>query len=50
MGSLKAWFTLITQMGPVASTAKKFEILNRFFVLDILNSQGLFEFIKIPRS
>lgn len=37
-------------MGPVASTGKKFEILNRFFVLDILNSQGLFDFIETPKS
>jgi ubiquinone/menaquinone biosynthesis C-methylase UbiE len=50
MGSLKVWFTLITQMGPVASVGKKFEKLNRFFVLDILKTEGLFEFIDAPKT
>jgi len=50
MGKLKAWYTLITQMGPVASIGKKFEILNRFFVLDILKTVGLFDFIEEPKT
>ena len=50
MGKIKAWFTLITQMGPVASIGNKFEVLNRFFVLDVLNDQGLFEFISTPKT
>ncbi|MFW9938026.1 MAG: class I SAM-dependent methyltransferase [Candidatus Thorarchaeota archaeon] len=50
MGKIKAWFTLITQMGPVASIGKKFETLNRFFVLDTLKSEGFFEFIETPKT
>jgi hypothetical protein len=50
VSGLKVWFTLITQMGPVASTGKKFEILNRFFVLDKLKSEGLFDFIQTPKK
>lgn len=37
-------------MGPVASIGKKFEVLNRFFVLDILKSEGLFEYIETPKT
>ena len=50
MGGTKVWFTLITQMGPVASIGNKFEILNRFFVLDTLKEQDFFDYIKKPKT
>ena len=50
MGSGKVWFTLITQMGPVASIGKKFETLNRFFVLDKLKTEGFFDFLQSPKT
>lgn len=50
LGKVKVWFTLITQMGPVASIGKKFETLNRFFVLDILKAKDLFEYIETPKK
>lgn len=50
MGRIKAWLTLIVQLGPLSSLAKKFETLNRFFVLENLNKDGLFGFIEQPRT
>jgi len=37
-------------MGPVMKLTGYFEILNRFFVLETLNTEGLFEFIKTSKT
>jgi ubiquinone/menaquinone biosynthesis C-methylase UbiE len=50
MGRIKAWITLIFQMGPIAGVAKQFETLNRFFVLNTLKLEGLFDFISSPQT
>ena len=50
MGKLKAWITLITQLGPIGNVGKRFEKVNRFLILHSLENDGFFEFLNEPRT
>lgn len=50
MGKIKAWYTLITQLGPLANVGKRFERVNRFLILHSLKDDGLFKFLKQPHT
>ncbi|MHA2227020.1 MAG: class I SAM-dependent methyltransferase [Candidatus Hodarchaeales archaeon] len=50
MGRLKAWFTLLTKLGPIGNVGKRFEKVNRFLILHSLGNDGFFDFLKIPKT
>ncbi len=47
---LRPWWTILTRVGPVARLAKQADQLFRYYVLEVLAQEGLFEYLKEPRT
>jgi ubiquinone/menaquinone biosynthesis C-methylase UbiE len=44
------WWVLMTQIGPLSRTSRQADLWIRHFVVEALNDQGLFEFLRDPKS
>ena len=47
---MRAWWTIVTRVGPVAHLAKQTDQLFRYYVLETLDEEGLFTYLQQPRS
>ncbi|MFQ5615065.1 MAG: class I SAM-dependent methyltransferase [Anaerolineales bacterium] len=47
---LKAWWIIITQMGPIARLAQQLDELIRYYVLNTLTNEGFFDYLQKPRT
>ena len=47
---LKVWWIIISQVGPVARFGKQMDEITRYFVLETLADEGLFDYLREPRT
>ena len=50
MRKLRVWWTIISQVGPVARFGKQMDEMTRYFVLETLADEGLFDYLREPRT
>jgi len=48
--TLKVWWVILTQVGPLGSTRRYSDMWIRFFVAETLDKEGLFDYLAEPRS
>ena len=50
MGQLKAWWRILRRFGPAQSTARRADLLFRFYLIRALDEIGVFHFLEQPRA
>ena len=48
--TVKVWWVILTQVGPLGSTRRHSDMWIRFFVTETLDGEGLFDYMAEPRS
>jgi len=46
----KAWWVILTEIGPIGMLSRQTDRWIRYFVIEALEEQGLFEYLEQPRS
>lgn len=50
LDAVKVWWTILTQIGPAGRVKRQGDLWIRYFVIETLNQEGLFDYLVEPRN